>query len=174
LSMSKPLTAKREAFVLAYIKTGNASEAYRQAYNTNASAKTIHEKASRLLAEGNVRARFEVLRGKVMERAVEKTAISKAGVIEKLVANVERAMQAEPVRRKTDEGKEQVPGEYTYNGSVANKALELLGKELGMFIDRKEIGGPNEFDRMSDEELEAFLREPIETLSLLSNGRSKQ
>jgi phage terminase small subunit len=76
--MSKLLAPRQEAFVLAYIKMGSASEAYRQAYNTNASAKTIHEKASRLLAEGNVRARFEVLRGKVMERAVEKTAISKA------------------------------------------------------------------------------------------------
>jgi hypothetical protein len=169
--MSKPLTPKREAFVLAYIKTGNASEAYRQAYNTNASAKTIHEKASRLLAEGNVRARFEVLRGKVTERAVEKTAISKAWVIEKLVENVDRAMQAEPVRRSDGE---EVPGAYVYNGSVANKALELIGKELGMFIDRKEVGGPNEFARMSDEELDAFLRESIEPLALLHNGRSKQ
>ena len=35
-------------------------------------------------------------------------------------------------------------------------------KELRMFIDRKEVGGPNEFARMSDEELEAFLRESIE------------
>jgi hypothetical protein len=60
------------------------------------------------------------------------------------------------VQRKTGDGEEEVPGEYTYNGSVANKALELLGKELGMFIDRKEIGGLNEFARMSDEELDAF------------------
>ena len=158
--MSKPLTPKQEAFVLAYVKTGNASEAYREAYNTKASAKTIHEKASRVLAEGKVRARFEVLRGKVSERVVEKTAISKAWVIEKLVENVERAMQAEPVRRKTGDGEEEVLGEYTYNGSVANKALELLGKELGMFIDRKEVRGPNEFARMSDEELEVFLAAP--------------
>src|SRR5262249_60670019 len=68
-----------------YIKTGNASEAYRQVYDTNASAKTINEKASRLLAEGKVRARVEALQGKVTERAVEKTAISKAWVIGKLV-----------------------------------------------------------------------------------------
>jgi hypothetical protein len=47
---------------------------------------------------------------------------------------------------------EEAPGAYAYNGSVANKALEL-----GM--DRNEVGGPNEFERMSDEELEAFLRE---------------
>ena len=49
----------------------------------------------------------------------------------------------------------EVPGEYVYNGSVANKALELLGKELGIFIDRKEVGGPNELARMSDEERRA-------------------
>lgn len=29
-------------------------------------------------------------------------------------------------------------GEYKYDGSVANRALELLGKELGMFVDRSE------------------------------------
>jgi hypothetical protein len=173
--MRQVMTPKQEAFVLATFKTGCASESYRQVYDTNASAKTIHEKASQLLAEGKVRTRYEALRGKDTKRALEKAAISKAWVIEKLVENVERAMQAEPVRRKTDEGEEEVSGEYVYNGSVANKALELIGKELGMFIDRKEVGGPNEFTRMSDEELDAFLRESIEPLSLLlpHNGRSE-
>jgi len=45
--------------------------------------------------------------------------------------------------------------------------------QFGMFIDRKEVGGPNEFARMSDEELDVFLREYIEASSLLHNGRSK-
>jgi hypothetical protein len=53
------------------------------------------------------------------------------------------------------------------------RVIELLGKELGMFIDRKEVGGPNEFACMSDEELDAFLRESIESFSLLHNGRSR-
>lgn len=61
------LTPKQEAFCLAYIETGNASEAYRQAYDTQASAKTIHEKASRLLAEGKVRARLGELQQKNAE-----------------------------------------------------------------------------------------------------------
>lgn len=30
-------------------------------------------------------------------------------------------------------------GEYRYNGSVANKALELLGKHFGMFLDKQGI-----------------------------------
>ena len=56
----------------------------------------------------------------------------------------------------------------------ARGPLELLGKGLGMFIDRKEVGGPNEFARMGNEELDAFLREHIESLPLLHNGGSKQ
>jgi hypothetical protein len=34
-------------------------------------------------------------------------------------------------------------GEYRYGGNVANRALELLGKELGMFIDRSEHTNKN-------------------------------
>ena len=29
--------------------------------------------------------------------------------------------------------------EYQYNGFVANKALELLGREIGMFVERHEL-----------------------------------
>ena len=36
-------------------------------------------------------------------------------------------------------------GEYRYDGNVANRALELLGKQQGMFIDRHEVVQPNEF-----------------------------
>jgi phage terminase small subunit len=63
------LTPKQEAFCLAYVETSNASEAYRRAYATKkAGAKTIHEKASRLLAEGKLRARLEELRQEHAER----------------------------------------------------------------------------------------------------------
>jgi hypothetical protein len=30
------------------------------------------------------------------------------------------------------------PGKYSYQGNVANKALELLGKEIGMFVGGRE------------------------------------
>jgi hypothetical protein len=69
---------------------------------------------------------------------------------EKLIANVERAMQAEPVI----DAKGVPTGQYVYNGNVANRALELLGKELSMFVDRKEIGKPGAFDQLDDDELE--------------------
>ena len=35
------------------------------------------------------------------------------------------------MRRKTHDGEEETPGEYVYNGSVANKALELIGANDG-------------------------------------------
>jgi hypothetical protein len=44
-------------------------------------------------------------------------------------------MQAVPVLDK--EGNP--TGEYQYNGFVANKALELLGREIGMFVERHEV-----------------------------------
>jgi len=56
-------------------------------------------------------------------------------VIDALRENAERAMQATPVL----DAKGAPTGEYRWDGSVANKALELLGKELGMFIERRSI-----------------------------------
>ena len=49
-------------------------------------------------------------------------------------------------------------------GTVANRALELLGKQQGMFIDRHEVGQPNQFANWTDEELEAFIKSGTEAL----------
>lgn len=65
------LTPKQEAFCLAYIETGNASEAYRRAgYSTNATAKTINEAASRLLADSKISARVASVQQIAAERAL--------------------------------------------------------------------------------------------------------
>jgi hypothetical protein len=60
-------------------------------------------------------------------------------------------------------------GEYRYDGSVANRALELLGKQQGLFIDRHEVGQPNEFANWTDEELEAFIKGETKRLGIVSN-----
>jgi hypothetical protein len=44
-------------------------------------------------------------------------------------------------------------------GNIANRALEVFGKELGMFIDRKEVGRPGDFSGMSEDELDKRIRE---------------
>ena len=83
-------------------------------------------------------------------------------MIERLRENVERAMQAQPVLDRAGNP----TGSYVYNGAAANRALELLGQELRMFIERRENKIVDEFDTMPIEELEAWLveqeeREPI-------------
>jgi phage terminase small subunit len=83
--------------------------------------------------------------------AIERTTIDKEWVIETLRENVERAMQAKPVLDRAGNP----TGLYVYNGAVANRALELLGKELGMFIERREQKNVDKFEQMTDEELDA-------------------
>lgn len=66
------LTAKQETFCLAYIETGNASEAYRRSYDVSADTKpeTIWSEASRLLADPKVSARVLALRELAREIAL--------------------------------------------------------------------------------------------------------
>jgi phage terminase small subunit len=53
------LTAKQEAFALAYVETGNAAEAYRRAYDVKAATQhsTIYSAASRLMSDPKIYAR---------------------------------------------------------------------------------------------------------------------
>lgn len=56
------LTVKQEKFCNVYIETGNASEAYRAAYNTGAmKVESIHRKAFEVLENVNVSARIREL-----------------------------------------------------------------------------------------------------------------
>ena len=58
------LTPKQERVCLAYIETGNASEAYRRAYNaTNMKPATIHREAKVLTDNPKVRARLAEIQG---------------------------------------------------------------------------------------------------------------
>lgn len=64
------LTPKQEKFCLAYLKTGNASEAYRQAYAADGmKPATINVKASELLSNGKVSVRLDELRKPVAKAA---------------------------------------------------------------------------------------------------------
>lgn len=65
------LTQRQEAFCIAYLKTGNASEAYRQAYSTkNMKPGSINVNASKLLANTKVALRLKELNSKAVTAAV--------------------------------------------------------------------------------------------------------
>jgi phage terminase small subunit len=129
--------------------------------------------AARLAGQGSIRQRVsEILAPgaeRLTERAVEgvdRVHLTKQWVLERLIENASRAMQAVPVMSKDGP-----TGEYKYDGSVANRSLELLGKELGMFVDRKESGAPGEFANIDNA---ADLRRAIaERLGLAGNSNGE-
>jgi len=66
----RALTNKQEAFVIAYLRLTNATEAYRIAYNTGKmTAKSVNETASRLLKNSKVAARLAELAKPAAEQA---------------------------------------------------------------------------------------------------------
>ena len=152
------LNAKQEVFCQNVARGLNATEAARSAgYSANCAKVT----ASRMMDKPEIIARIAELKGlvraRVMEHAVtaqsevvERLAIDKAWVLAQLVENVETAKQAVPV---TIDGVE--VGIYQQNLTAANKALELIGKELGMFVERREVR-TGSLD-LTDDELDAAL-----------------
>jgi hypothetical protein len=112
--MPNDLTQKQEAFCLAYIETGNASEAYRRAYNAaKMKNESIRVKASELLANGNVTVRIAELR---------KAAEGKA-----LVSLADHMGELAAVRDQAKEAKQFGP---------AIKAEELRGRLSGLYSEQ--------------------------------------
>lgn len=84
---TRGLTPKQEAFALAYVETGNASEAYRRAYDAERmKPAVIAVKASELLANGNVAVRV----AQIQEAAAERNAVT----VDDLLAELEEARAA--------------------------------------------------------------------------------
>lgn len=115
------LTPKQEAFCLAYIETGNASEAYRRAGYSAGNAKTTNEAASRLLKNSKVLARVMALQ----QRHVERHQIT----VDDLVRELDEAR-----RLALD----------TEAPAAAVAATMGKGKLLGLVVDRNQLtGDPN-------------------------------
>lgn len=75
------LTPKQEAFCLAYLETGNASEAYRRAYNASKmKPNSINVNASKLLADAKVTLRLKELN----ESAVSSAVMTRKEALERL------------------------------------------------------------------------------------------
>ncbi len=123
MDYSKPLSNQRhERVVLGLLEGKTDGQAYEDAgYKPNA------PNAARLIRNDNIQGRLAFLQSQVAEEAV----IDAAWVTKRLVENVERAMQAVEVTDSFGKG----TGVYAYQGAVANKALELLGRNIGMWKD---------------------------------------
>lgn len=132
------LTHKQEKFILAVVEGKTQADAYRHAYDTSKMTdKTIHERASVLMSNNKVRARYEELIGKVRKAAEDKAIVTVEDVLQSILKIREACMQPIPV---TDKSGKKV-GETVLDSNGALKANEMLGKTLRMFTDKTEISG---------------------------------
>lgn len=151
--------AKHEHFCQLVSNGESATVAYELA---GYSAQGAAASASRLLKKAEICERLAFLRSlkekqhaEVVSAVVEKAGLTKEWIISQLMENVAMAKAAEPVL--DSEGKP--TGEYKQNLPAANKALELLGSEIGMFIKKAEVGKPGEFQDLADDELDRQIAE---------------
>ncbi len=140
------LTPKQARFVEEYLLDLNATAAAKRA---GYSERTAYAQGQRLLKHVEIAAAIQ----KAQEARSERTKIDQDWVIERLVGVYEASMGARPVCGKNGEEKG-----FTFNPTAANRALELIGKHKGMFIDRKLIG-LRRIEDMTEDELVALLGE---------------
>lgn len=141
------MTAKERHFCRLVVQLGNQTEAYIQAYDHNGSRKTAAVEASRLMADGDIRAAVWAMEREVRSEVQSTTAVTKTWITEQLVAIVMKCMTHDQIM-----GKDGKPtGGTTWNPSAAVQALRLLGLELGMFTEKK-IVEHSRFEGLTPEE----------------------
>jgi hypothetical protein len=130
---TKKLTAQQEQFCLNIVSGMNQADAYRKSYKVQPTTKneTIQANASRLMADSMVSARVAELRQPI----ISKVQLTREWVLEQLIESVAMGKATDPVIGKDGEH----TGDLKQNLAAANKALELLGKELGMFVDKSKV-----------------------------------
>jgi phage terminase small subunit len=141
--------ARHERFAQEIANGNSAAESYvlagfkKNRHNAAALAREEHilTRVQHILAER------EHIHGQATQKAIEATGLTKQWVIDQLIKVHDAALAEQDLGN-------------------ANRSLELLGKQLGMFIDRKEVGGPGAFDGMNKDELRDFIRREAENLGL--------
>lgn len=115
------LTVKQEAFCLAYIETGNASDAYRLSYDAeNMKPESINRAAKDLLDNPKITARVSELRAETVQRH--------RITVDDLVKELQEARE---IAKKTDNA-------AAMTSATMGKAKLLgLDKQIGEHYDRK-------------------------------------
>lgn len=111
--------------------------------------------ASKALARPRVRKRLTEMRTAVKAKADDEIGTNRVGVLRDLLAIKERCMKVVPIFVGTGLRMRMV-GERLTDVGGALRALELIGRELGMFVERSEVRtGP--LEQLADDELDQVI-----------------
>lgn len=144
---------KREQFCQLIVAGKSQAQAYELAGFTPSRAnagklrhvEAIERRVAELLEQRNRKDE------RAMEKAIEASGLTKEWVLTRLIQNAEAALQAR-------------------DGAVANRALELLGKEQGLFIERRETGPAGAFAALKDEEVHKEIQDELRRAGLSDQG----
>jgi phage terminase small subunit len=130
------LTVKQEAFVKAFLESGNASQAYRTAYDAgNMKDSAIHANAYKLLQHTEIAQRLEAAR----ESAQKRHDITVARLTDMLLEDRELARKVE-------------------SPAAAVSAVLAIGKLHGLIVDKKEVTRKRDASDFDDDELAEIAR----------------
>ena len=127
------MTPKEQKFAELYVTLGNASEAYRQAYNvTTTNLDTIKAKASKLLAKDNISTTIQNLKGEVsIQHGIDRGFILK-GYLE-IISDADYTFQLGADNTLSKEDKQAF---YRVMNQTKNtdklRALESIAKMMGL------------------------------------------
>lgn len=143
------MTPRQERFVQEYLVDLNATQAaIRAGYAKRGAEVTGH----RLLRNPKIQCAIQAAQ-KRREKRVE---ITQDFVLQGLLENFHRSMEEMPV---LDHQGEPI-GFFKYDGRVALRSLELLGKHLGMFREKVEVTGKDGGPLEIREGIERILGDP--------------
>lgn len=138
------LTDMQREFCVQYVACNNGLESARRAGYSSKNEKSLGVQASKLLYNEKIKAKINQLRTDIKMNEINDTDIEKETVI-KWIADI-----ANPIN------------EYKYNANQRMKAMELLGKAIGLFVEKKEVVqeiNVNNPSMLSDDELDKLLKQ---------------
>ena len=140
------LTLRQENFCLAYVETGNATEAYRRSYSwKNMKESTLNRRAKFMIDHNKIKARIEELR----EPIIEKVLVTFEGHLSDLKELRDKSVKAKQF------------------GSAVTAEVSR-GKAAGFYVDRHEVE-----DVTPTKEIEDKIGETIERINRIREKKSR-